>query len=250
MHNWWFRLPGGGAGPGRVGGGEKREREPHLQQPCKMKGGTALPLVRRRGALAAAPLCCVLAAGVGKARATCPAGGALRQERGPGGRGYTFVVPEAWERQKVRGVEQLWSPGGDVAQGSNLTVTTLVVPKGAELAAAEAVVANVKATSGVRGEARRVSGTNGVEVLVLEAERKAAGGASGDAGGYSLAAGPGLRIKTDGAEAEERSWFLLSLAAREGEGRVFLQTLQVFPSSLDADCARVVAERFMEGAPE
>ena len=214
-----------------------------------MKGGTALPLVRRRGALAAAPLCCVLAAGVGKARATCPAGGALRQERGPGGRGYTFVVPEAWERQKVRGVEQLWSPGGDVAQGSNLTVTTLVVPKGAELAAAEAVVANVKATSGVRGEARRR--TNGVEVLVLEVERKAAGeGAAGDGGGYSLAAGPGLRIKTDGAAAEEPSSFLLSLAAREGEGRVFLQTLQVFPSSLDADCARVVAERFMEGAPE
>ena len=213
-----------------------------------MKGGTAAPLVRRRGALAAAPLCGVLAAGGGRARAACPGGGALRQERGPGG-GYTFVVPEAWERQRVRGVEQLWSPRGDVEQGSNLTVTTLVVPKGSEQAAAEAVVANVKATSGVRGEARRR--TNGVEVLVLEVERKAAGeGAAGDGGGYSLAAGPGLRIKTDGAAAEEPSSFLLSLAAREGEGRVFLQTLQVFPSSLDADCARVVAERFMEGAPE
>ena len=43
---------------------------------------------------------------------------------------------------------------------------------------------------------------------------------------------------------------LYFLACLEGEGRVFLRTLQVFPSSLDADCARVVAERFMEGAPE
>ena len=177
----------------------------------------------------------------------------LVQRQGPRGL-YRFQVPEDWARQKVRGVEQLWSsPNDGDAMGSNLNITSIVVARGTERESAMRILENVTSKGSSSGKEPKRIPFDGGEVLVLEIEPGPAmseRSSENNEGAWSLSPGPGLRIKTDDAEQKkdaEDSKLIISVAIPEpGSGRIYLQTIQILSGSLEIACAERMAHGFMQ----